>query len=98
MSIEALDFDVAQSGGWKDPSRHIDCLRKRRIAMQLVNRRPPHHAFHLNERTHGWHKQRVARLQSFNVGAHAAQEQVIQIDLLHQCIPAIVLHNAHRSA
>ena len=83
--------------GSKPPAR-ADASASVFLVFQLVNRRTPNHAFDCDFRTERRNHDRVAIFQSLHVALTPCSSKIVNIDILHQLVSAIVFQNAQRAA
>src|SRR5437763_1934425 len=98
MSLDTLDFDVAQRRRRQDSASEFEHFGERLFPMQLVDGGPANHSVHSNLHPERRNEERVPILQPVHVGAYAVQEQIIRIHFFDNLIAAKMFECAQRTA
>ncbi len=94
MRLNSLDLDSVQLTGNRNAACQIKHLIQGLLTAEFVNCRPPHLARNRHLSACGRNQDAVTRFNMDLTPAHAFQHQVIEINVFHQRLAAIVLHNA----
>ena len=98
MSDGALDFDVAERRDRQNPARQVQNVRECLFVAEFVHGGTPHHSLDDHLRPDRRHQNGIAVFQSLNVALHSVEQEVIDIDRLHQPVTAVMFQNTHRPA
>ena len=98
MRNQALHLDVAQRRCGQQSTGEFERIGKRLFILLFVNRGAAHHAFERYLRTERRNENGVAIFKARHIAFYAVQQQVVDIDVLHDLIPAEMFDDAQRSA
>ena len=80
------------------PPTQCQRIRQRLFALLLVDGRPPNHPLNCDFWPERWNHHGVPVFESLHVALNPVEQKVVNVNILHEHVAAIVLEDAQRSS